>query len=57
MGTYLIPFIIHTYDAHIQYLPCITTTGDVYTLRSISIKSSALIMLSTSPVTKQNYQS
>lgn len=56
MGTYIIPFIIHTYDAHIHYLPCITT-GDVYTLRSISIKSSVLIMLSTSPVTKQIYQS
>lgn len=49
MGTYLIPFIIHTYDAHIQYLPCITKE-DVYTLRSTSIKSRALIMLSTSPV-------
>lgn len=47
METHLIPFIIQTYDAQMQYLPCITK-GDVYTIRSTSIKSSALIMLSTS---------
>lgn len=47
METHLVPFIIQTYDAHMQYLPCITK-GDVYTIRSTSIKSSTLIMLSTS---------
>lgn len=56
METYLIPFIIQTYDAHIQYLHCITK-GDICTLRRSSTKSSALIMLSTSPTTKQNFQS
>lgn len=44
METHLIPFVIQTYDAHIQYLPFITK-GGVYTLGSTSIKSSALIML------------